>query len=130
MAKATGSASKVTLINSTAGETIYYVRSWTCDWVGDMLDDTDTADSGNKSAIVGLRGATGSFEWHWDGSTAPLIPGSSTDTAEIQLYLTGTIHISLTTALINTVSFSPMVDGIITITYSFTSTGAVSYQTV
>lgn len=111
--------------------TTYHIKNWTLNWTRDMLEDTDTADSGNKSYVAGLQGATGTFVYDWDTSDTPLTPGATN--AELDLYLdstTGSIkYIKLTTAMINQTSISPAVGTLISITYSFTATSGIAFTT-
>jgi len=124
MAKITGSDGDVKFNGTT-----YSVKNWSIDWSIDMLDDTDTGDSGNRSFIAGLTGATGTFDYEWDSGSAPLTPGATN--AELDLYLdaANTKYIKIASAYINSTSISSSVDAITTITYSFTATGAVTYET-
>jgi len=122
MAKIVGYNGKVNF-----NATDYDIKSWTLDYSADMLEDTDTGDSGNRSYIAGLKGATGNFVIDYDNTQTPLTPGTS---GTIKLYLdySGTKYYQ-GTAIINSLSANVSVDGIETITYNFTISGALSYQT-
>jgi len=100
------------------------MKSWTIDYTNDALDSTDFADVGVKAYIAGLSGWSGSFEGYKDGAPG-LTPGTSyilhlreSASTNTQLY-TGT-------AIITGLHGSASIDGVVTQSYDFQGTGALT----
>lgn len=47
------------------------VHAWSLDYTADTLDSTDFSTSGPRTFITGLKGWSGTFESHLDGTAAP-----------------------------------------------------------
>jgi len=114
MAQISGKAGDV----SVGGASVGGIKSWTIDYVADVLETTDFADSGLRTYIAGLSGWSGSFEGFKDGaptaigSEIALILEESTDATQRytgQAILTGSHE---------TVS----ADGVVSISYDFQGT--------
>ncbi len=100
------------------------IKSWSCDYTVDMLETTDFASAGIRSYVAGPSGWAGSFEGWKDGapltlSTIPLalkLNESATSTWTGDAFITG-VHPNI--------SF----DGIVTYSYDFQGTGALTAAT-
>ena len=103
------------------GSAVSGLKSWTLDYVTDALETTDFADAGVKSYIVGGSGWTATAEGYKEG--APQTQGSS---VTLKLYESAGAYWS-GTALITQTSAGASHDGIVTVNYSFTGTGALSH---
>ncbi len=116
MAEVAGYGGSITYTNLTAG-----VKSWTVDYVADMLETTDFGDSGKRTYAAGLSGWTATAEVNWDAANtaAPGDSASLTLTAD-----TGDTYVG--TALIASMSVGVSVDGLNTATYSFQGSGALT----
>jgi hypothetical protein len=118
MAQISGTAGEVRV----AGATVNGIKSWTLDYVQDALETTDFGDSGVRTYLPGLSGWSGSFEGFKDA--APTAIGS-----EIALILmeSATASQLYTGQAILTGSHpSASVDGIVSISYDFQGTGALT----
>lgn len=103
------------------GSAVSGIKSWTCDYTADPLETTDFADAGVKSYIVGCTGWAGSFEGYKEG--APQTLGGS---VTLKLYESATCYWS-GTALITGVHPSAAHDGVVSVSYDFQGTGALSH---
>jgi len=109
-----------------AASEVLGIKSWTLDYTVDTLDSTDFDDAGVKAYIVGCSGWSGSFEGYKEGGVTPLtlagaavnlaLKESQTDTQKWtgSAYITG-IHVNTSH------------DGIVTYSYDFQGTGAMTY---
>ncbi len=107
------------------GASVTGIKSWTLDYVVEMLETTDFADAGIRSYLPGASGWSGSFEGLKDG--APLGIG-----AEITITLkeTQTATQKWTgTAYITGVHGATSADGLVTYTYDFQGSGALTPPT-
>lgn len=102
------------------------IRSWTIDFVADVLETTDFDDVGHKTFLAGLDGWTGSFEGFGQ-------PGWSTSAALGSTYV-GSFYVSASTGsyysgsiIITGVHPATSVDGQATVSYDFQGTGALIY---
>ncbi len=111
------------------GTTVTGIRAWSCDYTIEALDSTDFADAGVKTFILGPSTWAGTFEGYKDGPPLAL----STATTLIQLreaplasatgaVWTGAAYIM---GIHNTVS----ADNIVTYSYDFQGTGALTLST-
>lgn len=110
-------------INFSCGKTT--VNSWTLSYVADAPETTNFDNSsGGRSYIPGLKGWSGSYDCFFStGNTA--VPGT---TGSITLTIsTGTGAYAWTGSVIITgMDITTPVDGVITQSYSFQGTGALS----
>lgn len=97
------------------------IKSWTLDYVTDVLETTDFADAGVKSYIVGPSGWSGSFEGYKDG--APQTQGAS---VTLKLYESATAYWSGTALIIGTHP-SVSYDGVVSVSYDFQGTGSLGH---
>ena len=99
------------------------VKSWTIDYLADPLETTDFADAGVKSYIIGGSGWSGGFEGYKDG--APLaIAGAS---VTLKLYESQTANqFWQGSAFIVGIHSSAAIDGVVTYSYDFQGTGALT----
>ena len=117
MAEIAGKAGSITFTGLTVG-----VKSWTLDYTADALEITDFADSGNRTYIVGLKGWTAAAEGNWDAANTA-VPG--VDPAS--LVLTATTGKTYTgNAILISLALSEPVDGVVTASYSFQGSGALT----
>jgi hypothetical protein len=113
------------LDNIRACKTVSGINSWNIDYVSDALETTDFASAGVRSYIIGASGWSGSFAGYKDG--APLTIGGiygaefAESATATQLYI-GDIVI---TGVHPSVSF----DGVVTYSYDFTGTDALTVAT-
>jgi len=116
MAKAAGTEGSMTYTGITVG-----IFNWTLDWVGEALETTTFASSGNREYTGGLKGWTATAEGFEDSTnTADVL-----DSAALTLTVTSGVTYS-GTALIVGKSPGTSVDGMAMVTYSFQGTGALT----
>lgn len=124
MAKLAGRTGMLNLeTNDEAG-----IRSWTLDYTVDTLDTTDFADGAATNAartfIAGLSQWSGTFEGLKDGAPYALtFDGSALQT--IKLEEDGSLNWS-GECLITGIHPNVSVDGVVTYTYDFQGTGALT----
>jgi len=119
MASISGRYGSVTL---TGAQT--YVKSWTVDYNADLYETTNFDDSsGGRSYIGGYTGWSGSYECNYStantavpGATGTIVLRSSTGTAG---YWSGDV-------VLTGMSINAPVDGLVTQTYNFQGTGALT----
>src|SRR3990167_5971654 len=118
MAHISGNAGQVDAASQVTG-----IKSWTLDYTADPLETTDFADAGVKSYVVGGTGWSGSFEGYKDG--APLaIAGAS---VTLKLYESQTANqFWQGSAFIVGIHSSAAIDGVVTYSYDFQGTGALT----
>ena len=116
MAHLSGKAGYVDTGSAVAG-----IKSWTVDYNSDALETTDFADSGVKSYIIGASGWSGSFEGYKDGAPQGLAGAAVT----LSLYEDAT-YLWTGSAYITGISASTSADGIVSYTYTFQGTGALT----
>ncbi len=99
------------------------IKSWTLDRTVDMLDTTDFGSSGDKEYIAGLRGWSGTFEGLKDG--VPLGLGT---VASLCLYEASTANagVWIGQAYLNNLTVNTAVDGLVTYSYQYMGTGALT----
>jgi len=112
-----------------AGGTTVDVTNWTAETTCDLAETSHSGSSGLKTFVPGLRGCTGTVELNWDAAANPqaaapgLIEGDTI--SSFVLYLeAGEGNLDIDNAIINSVSYSVPVDGIVSISVSWTATGA------
>lgn len=105
-----------------AAKNIAGIKSWALDYTADALETTDFATSGVRSYIVGASGWAGSFEGYKDG--APLSIGSQYG-VELAESAT-TTQMWLGNAIITGVHASVSFDGVVSYSYDFQGTGALT----
>jgi predicted secreted protein len=103
------------------GSTVAGIKSWTIDYNSDALETTDFADAGVKSYIIGGSGWSGTFEGYKDGAPQELAGASIT----LSLYEDDT-HLWTGSAFITGISASTSHDGIVSYSYTFQGTGALT----
>jgi predicted secreted protein len=114
MAEVAGKGGSVTFTGLTAG-----VKSWSLDLAGDTLETTDYDDSGHRTYIAGLDGWTANCELNWDTANTVSIG----DSATLTLTIVSSTEAYSGTALVNGISVSSSVEGVVTATISFQGTG-------
>ncbi len=108
--------------NVSTGTAVSGIKSWTLDYVTDVLETTDFADAGVKTYIVGCSGWSGSFEGFKEG--APQTQGAS---VSLQLREHSTTTYWSGTALITGTHASDSHDGIVSVAYDFQGNGALNH---
>lgn len=103
------------------GSAVAGLKSWTLDYTTDALETTDFADAGVKTYIVGGSGWTASAEGYKDG--APQTQGGS---VTLKLYESATCYWSGTALVVGTHP-SASQDGVVSVSYDFQGTGALSH---
>jgi len=103
------------------GSSVSGIKSWTIDYTSDALETTDYADSGVRSYIIGCSGWSGSFEGYKDGVPQTLAGSSVT----LKLYEDATYYWT-GTAYITGVHASSAFDGVVSYSYDFQGTGALT----
>jgi len=116
MAHVSGKAGQV-----SNGSEITGIKSWTLDYNVDMLETTDFGNAGVKTFIAGGSGWSGSFEGFKDG--APEAIGASV-TLTFYEVAAGTNWTG--TGFLTGVSASASIDGIVSYSYTFQGTGALT----
>lgn len=124
MAEISGEGGGVTF---TSGHTS--VHSWTVSYAGDALEITDFADSGLRTYIPGLTGWSGSYDCHFDAANKGVVAGSTGD-------ITLTVSTGAATKfswsggiIITGMDVTAPVDGVISQSYTFQGTGALTPST-
>jgi len=122
MAELAGKGGDVTLAN--ADNSVY---NWTLSYTADALETTDFDDStGGRSYIAGLTGWSGSFDCRYDANNTA-VPGA---TGNITLKMSSGATVGWNGNIIITgMDIGTPVDGIVTQTYTFQGTGALSAST-
>ncbi len=109
-------------VSASGGNTT--VNNWTLSYVGDAVECTNFDSTGGREYVVGLTGWSGSYDCFFStGNT--LVPGSSNS---ITLTIsTGTGAYAFTgTAIITGMDITAPVDGVVTQSYTFQGTDALS----
>ena len=106
-----------------AASEVLGIKSWTLDYVADTLEATDFDDAGVKAYIVGGSGWSGSFEGYKD--TTPLaLAGTS---VALKLYESQTANQFWSgSAFITGIHINTSHDGVVTYSYDFQGTGALT----
>ena len=103
------------------GSLVAGIKSWTLDYTADTLETTDFEDVGIKSYIIGGKGWSGSFEGYKDA--APIAMAG----AEITLTLNENATLFWTgQAFITGIHINTSHDGIVTCSYDFQGTAALT----
>ncbi len=112
-----------------ADGTTVNVTSWTADTTADLAETSHSGSAGLKTFVVGLQGCTGTVELNWDAASNPqvnppnLVSGQTI--SNFVLYLEAAQgNLDIDNAIINSVSYSTPVDGNVTLSVSWTATGA------
>ena len=106
-----------------AASEVLGIKSWTLDYAVDSLDVTDFDDAGVRAYIVGCSGWSGSFEGYKDTTPLPLAGASVT----VKLYESQTASQFWTgSAYITGIHINTSHDGIVTYSYDFQGTGALT----
>ena len=98
------------------------IKSWTLDYTVDPLDVTDFASGGGKEYIMGVYGWNGSFEGYKDGVPQTL---ATTTAVTLKLYEDAT-YFWTGSAYITGVHASTAFDGIVSYSYDYQGTGALT----
>ena len=119
MASISGRYGSVTLTNADE-----YVKNWTLDYNADLYETTNFDDSsGGRSYIGGYTGWSGTFEANYSTANT-VVPG---DTGTIVLRTsTGTSGSWSGDVVITNMSVNAPVDGLVTQTYTFQGSGALT----
>ena len=119
MASISGRYGSVTLTNADE-----YVKNWTLDYNADLYETTNFDDSsGGRSYIGGYTGWSGTFEANYSTANT-VVPG---DTGTIVLRTsTGTSGSWSGDVVITNMSINAPVDGLVTQTYTFQGSGALT----
>ena len=105
---------------TVAGAAATGIKAWSLDYTVDTLESTDFADAGVKAYVLGGSGWAGSFDGYKDGAPITI---ATTATAVFKESATGTwTGDILLTGIHPNVSF----DGIVTYSYDFQGTGALT----
>jgi predicted secreted protein len=107
------------------------ITNWTLDIEADMLESTNFDSNGWREYIAGLKGWTGSFEGQWkmsdiNGQKAlqdALLGGT---TVSIKLDVNGTNNYT-GSAFISTQGIETPVDDIVSVSFDFQGTAALTY---
>ncbi len=105
----------------STGSTVAGIKSWTIDYTVETLETTDFADAGVKSYLVGCSGWSGTFEGYKDGAPQTLAGSSIT----LRLYEDNN-YLWTGTAFITGVHATTSHDGIVSYSYDFQGTGALT----
>jgi predicted secreted protein len=103
------------------GSAVSGIKSWTLDYNADTLETTDFADAGVKTYIVGGSGWSGSFEGYKDG-----VPQTVGGSVTLKLYEVAAGAFWTGTALITGCSAGAAIDGVVSYSYTFQGTGALT----
>ena len=121
MAHIAGTAGQVDAASNVTG-----IKSWTLDYTVDTLESTDFADVGVKTYLIGGSGWSGSFEGFKDGAPLPLAGAA----VSIALKESQTATQKWTgSAFITGMSINTSMDGIVTYSYTYQGTGALTVAT-
>ena len=107
------------------GTAVAGIKSWTLDYNSDALEATDFADAGVKTYIIGCSGWSGSFEGYKEGAPQTLAGAAVT----LKLYESATAYWSSAAsgAFITGVHPSVSADGVVSVSYDFQGTGALTH---
>jgi len=108
-------------VESSDGNKVAGIKSWSCPQVANVGDKTDFSSSGLKEFLLTLKEWSGTFEGSLDGT--PLTLG---ETYELHLGLTGTTEY-YGDAIITNIAPAVSVDGVNVISYSFQGTAALTF---
>jgi hypothetical protein len=103
------------------GSAVSGIKSWTLDYTVDMLESTDFADAGVKTFLAGCSGWSGTFEGYKDG-----VPQAIGASITLKLYEVAAGAYWTGTAFITGVSANTSNDGIVSYSYTFQGTGALT----
>jgi len=101
-----------------------YIKNWSLSYTAELYDSTNFDDStGGKSYVSGFTGWSGSFDGFMStGNTA--IPGS-TGTIILRSS-TGTVGVWSGSCILTGMDITTAVDGLVTQSYTFQGTGALT----
>ena len=102
------------------------IKSWSLDYTIDPLDSTDFADVGVRTFLMGCSQWSGTFEGYKDG--APLALAGASITLTLKETQTGT-QVWTGTAFITGIHPITSFDGIVSYSYDFQGTGALTVPT-
>ena len=103
------------------------IYSWTLDINCDALEITDEADSGSRTYIRGLKGWTGTAEGYFDSAQSSYVCHTNVGgSLNLALKIDGSSYYYGAARL---TAFNPSapVDGVITVSYAFQGSGALTY---
>jgi hypothetical protein len=103
------------------GSAVSGIKSWTLDYTVDMLESTDFADAGVKTFLAGCSGWSGTFEGYKDG-----VPQAIGASITLKLYEVAAGAYWTGTAFITGVSANTSNDGIVSYSYTFQGTAALT----
>ena len=120
-------AGKSGAVSYDTGTEILGIKSWSIDYTTDALETTDFVSDGVRSYIAGCSGWSGSFEGYKDGAP-PAITGSIYNASFLEADTAGYVWTGsvLFTGIHPSVSF----DGVVSYTWDFQGTGALTIASV
>ncbi len=110
----------------TGADFVTNVYSWSIDYTGEALESTDFGDLGVRAYIPGMTGWSGTYDCYLDDSTTTTPPAAASASAIFQMGTTTDADILSGDILITSVSYGVPSEGIETVSYSFTGTGALA----
>ncbi len=103
------------------------IKSWTLDYTVGVVDTTDFAASGVRSILPSVSQWSGTFEGYKDGTALPL---GTTNQVALELHETQTATQKWTgQAYITGIHPSVSYDGVVSYSYDFEGTGALTPPT-
>ena len=102
----------------------YPAKSWSIDISDTIIETTSMLDSGWRTFISGLRGATFTAETFFDPVLAQLTPGQTL--TNLQLSLGSSTEITVASALVRNLKPSTSVEGASMLTIEGTASGTVN----
>jgi len=123
MAHIAGTAGQVNATGAGAATETVGIKSWTLDYTIDTLETTDFDDAGIRSYIVGCSGWSGSFEGY--KMTTPIgLAGAAITIGLLESQTANQIWTG--SAYITGIHPSTSFDGIVSYSYDFQGTGALT----
>jgi len=108
------------------GAAVAGIKSWTLDYTVDPLEITDFADSGVRAYVVGCSGWSGTFEGYKEGIPQAIAGPAIT----LKLLETQTANqLYQDEAFITGIHPSTSFDGVVSVSYDFQGTGALTVAT-
>jgi predicted secreted protein len=108
------------------GSSVTGINAWSLSYAGDVAETTDFAAAGVKTFIAGPTGWNGTFSGYKDG--APIAINSSVSLSLEEVANSGTEKYT-GTALVHSYTVDTNVDGVVTYSYTFQGTGALTVAT-
>ncbi len=129
MAHYAGNAGSVA-IGADAGTAQSGIKSWTLDYTLSVVDTTDFADAGTRSILPSVSQWSGSFEGYKDVFATTPVLGVSTTAVNLVLKETATTTQRYSgSAFITGVHANVSYDGVVSYSFDFEGTGALTVPT-